>query len=69
MALLNSPQELEEKENERMAKLKRKMINQDCIKFSVNLPRHIHTKLRILAAKTDKDIKDLIMEGIEKILK
>ncbi len=50
----------------------RKVIEQnresDCVKFSINIPRKIHRKLKSVTASEGKDMKTIIMDNIVKYL-
>ena len=50
----------------------RKVIEQnrdnDCVKFSINIPRKIHRKLKAVTASEGKDMKTIIMDNIVKYL-
>lgn len=67
MVLFNAEEAKIEKEK-RYEKLKKQMLNSDCVKFSVNIPRQIHKKLKSAAAGEGKDMKTVIMDNILKYL-
>lgn len=63
MAIINAEQAKIEKEK-RHEKLRKQMINADCVKFSINIPRVLHKKLKSASASEGKDMKDVIMESV-----
>lgn len=67
MTFLNAEEARIEKEK-RMEKLRKQMLNSDCIKFSINIPRQIHKKLKACSASEGKDMKTVIMDNILKYL-
>lgn len=67
MTFLNADEARIEKEK-RMERLRKQMQNSDCVKFSVNIPRQIHKKLKTAASSEGKDMKDVIMDNILKYL-
>lgn len=64
MVLVNGEEAKIEKEK-RYEKLKQQMRNSDCVKFSVNIPRQIHKKLKSAAAAEGKDMKEVLLELTE----
>lgn len=67
MVFINEEEAKRQKEK-RMQLLIKQLTNSDCIKFSMNIPRPIHKKLKICAAREGKDMKDVIMSYILKYL-
>jgi len=67
MTLLNAEQARIEKEK-RYEKLKKQMLNSDVVKFSINIPRPIHKKLKAASASEGKDMKTVLMDNILKYL-
>jgi hypothetical protein len=54
--------------DERLKKMKNKILNSDYVKFSMNLPRHIHKRFRIKASIDGVDMKDILMPIILKYI-
>lgn len=54
--------------NDKLDKLKQKMLTSDCVKFSLNIPRHIHTKFKMKAAEDGKEMKDVLLPIILKYI-
>ncbi len=56
--------------NERLNKLKEKMVNSNSTKFNLNLPRHIHIKFKNKCVQEGKlmaaVVRDMILNYIEK---
>jgi hypothetical protein len=67
VTFLNAEDARIEKEK-RMDRLRKQMQNSDCIKYSINIPRQIHKKLKTAAASEGKDMKEVIMDNILKYL-
>ncbi len=67
VTFLNSEEARIDKEK-RMDRLRRQMQNSDCIKFSINIPRQIHKKLKTAVSSEGKDMKTVIMDNILKYL-
>jgi hypothetical protein len=67
MTMLNAEEARIEKEK-RMERLRKQMLNSDCVKFTMNVPRQIHKKFKTAAASEGKDMKTVIMDNILKYL-
>jgi len=67
MTLLNAEEARIEKEK-RYERLKKQMLNSDCVKFSINIPRQIHKKLKSHSAAEGKEMKQVIMDNVLKYL-
>lgn len=67
VTFLNAEEARIEKEK-RMERLRKQMLNSDCVKFSINIPRQIHKKLKTASASEGKDMKTVIMDNILKYL-
>jgi hypothetical protein len=56
--------------NERLKGLKNKMLNSNCVKFSFNLPRHVHVKFKMRAIEKGEEMteamRDMILNYIDK---
>ena len=53
---------------ERTKKLIEQSRDRDCVKFSINIPRKIHRRLKAITAIEGKDMKTVIMDNILKYL-
>jgi hypothetical protein len=67
VTFLNAEQAKLDKDK-RMERLRKQMQNTDCVKFSINIPRQIHKKLKAASASEGKDMKSVIMDNILKYL-
>lgn len=50
--------------NERLKRLKNKMLTSDCVKFSLNIPRHLHTKFKTKASENRTDMKTVLLASV-----
>lgn len=66
MARLKSPYDNDSET--RQERYRRKMLNSDTVKYTMNMPRHIHKKVKRKALYEGKSIKDIIMENLLKYI-
>lgn len=65
--MIENSEVIMEKER-RHEKLKRRMQNINAVKFSVNIPRHIHTAFKSAVASERTDMKTVLMAYILKYI-
>lgn len=48
----------------RMARLRKQMLNSDCVRLNINVPRQIHKKFKTAASSQGKEMKSILMDNI-----